>query len=84
MTRNNSKPIISIIFGTLSMIVPYVGLIFGVVGFFFCTKSMKELKATKERGKGIAVTGGVLSIVGICIQASVLFLAFLGYTAVFY
>lgn len=45
---------------------------------------MKELKATKERGKGIAVTGGVLSIVGICIQASVLFLAFLGYAAVFY
>lgn len=38
MTRNNSKPIISIIFGTLSMIVPYVGLIFGVVGFFFAQR----------------------------------------------
>ncbi|WP_269091765.1 hypothetical protein [Priestia megaterium] len=41
------------------------------------------MKKTRERGKGIAVTG-VLSTVGLCIQASVLFLALLGYTAVFY
>lgn len=38
---------------------------------------------TREQGKGIAVTGGILSTVGLCIQASVLFLALLGYTAVF-
>ncbi|MEM4997193.1 DUF4190 domain-containing protein [Priestia sp. SB1] len=84
MTRNNSKSIISILFGVLSMIVPYIGLIFGVIGIVFCTKSMKEMKSTRERGKSIAVTGGVLSTVGLVIQASVLFLAFLGYTAVFY
>ncbi|MGR6342472.1 DUF4190 domain-containing protein [Priestia megaterium] len=84
MTQNNSKSIISIIFGVLSMIVPYIGLIFGIVGIVFCTKSIREVKKTREQGKGIAVTGGVLSTVGLCIQASVLFLALLGYTAVFY
>jgi len=84
MTQNNSKSIISIIFGVLSMIVPYIGLIFGIVGIIFCTKSIREVKKTREQGKGIAVTGGVLSTVGLCIQASVLFLALLGYTAVFY
>lgn len=84
MTQNNSKSLISIIFGVLSMIVPYIGLIFGIVGIFFCTKSIREVKKTREQGKGIAVTGGILSTVGLCIQASVLFLALLGYTAVFY
>ena len=84
MTQNNSKSIISIIFGILSMIVPYIGLIFGVVGIVFCTRSIKEVKKTREGGNGIAVTGGILSTVGLCIQASVLFLALLGYTAVFY
>ncbi|TPF19087.1 DUF4190 domain-containing protein [Priestia megaterium] len=66
------------------MIVPYIGLIFGIVGIVFCTKSIREVKKTREQGKGIAVTGGILSAVGLCIQASVLFLALLGYTAVFY
>jgi len=84
MTQNNSKSIISIIFGILSMIVPYIGLIFGIVGIIFCTKSIREVKKTREQGKGIAITGGVLSTVGLCIQASVIFLALLGYTAVFY
>ncbi|MFS8602643.1 MULTISPECIES: DUF4190 domain-containing protein [Priestia] len=84
MTQNNSKSLISIIFGVLSMIVPYIGLIFGIVGIVFCTKSIREVKKTREQGKGIAVTGGILSTVGLCIQASVLFLALLGYTAVFY
>jgi len=84
MTTNNSKSIISIIFGVLSTIIPYIGLIFGIVGIVFCIRSIKEVKDTRERGKGIAVTGGILSIVGLCIQASVLFLALLGYTAVFY
>ena len=84
MTQNNSKSIISIIFGVLSMIIPYIGLIFGIVGIVFCALSIKEVKKTRERGKSIAVTGGVLSTVGLCIQASILFLAILGYTAVFY
>ncbi|GMG77012.1 MULTISPECIES: DUF4190 domain-containing protein [Priestia] len=84
MTQNNSKSLISIIFGVLSMIVPYIGLIFGIVGIVFCTKSIREVKKTREQGKSIAVTGGILSTVGLCIQASVLFLALLGYTAVFY
>jgi len=84
MTQNNSKSIISIIFGILSMIVPYIGLIFGIVGIIFCTKSIREVKKTREQGKGIAITRGVLSTVGLCIQASVIFLALLGYTAVFY
>ncbi|PFR92602.1 DUF4190 domain-containing protein [Priestia megaterium] len=84
MTQNNSKSIISIIFGILSMIVPYIGLIFDIVGIIFCTKSIREVKKTREQGKGIAITGGVLSTVGLCIQASVIFLALLGYTAVFY
>lgn len=84
MTQNNSKSIISIIFGILSMIVPYIGLIFGIVGIIFCTKSIREVKKTREQGKGIAITRGFLSTVGLCIQASVIFLALLGYTAVFY
>lgn len=84
MRQNNSKSIISIIFGVLSMTIPYIGLIFGIVGIVFCNQSIREVKETKEQGKSIAVTGAVLSTVGLCIQASVLFLALLGYTAVFY
>jgi len=84
MTQNNSKSFISIIFGVLSLIFPYIGLIFGIVGIVFCIQSIREVKKTREQGKGIAVTGGVLSTVGLCIQASVIFLALLGYTAVFY
>lgn len=38
MTQNNSKSLISIIFGVLSMIVPYIGLIFGIVGIVFAPK----------------------------------------------
>ncbi|MGG1368587.1 DUF4190 domain-containing protein [Priestia megaterium] len=84
MEKTNSKSIISIILGVLALIIPYIGIIIGIAGLIFSVQGTKEIKKTQEKGRGFAIAGGFFSVIGICIQAVVLFFAILGYTAVFF
>ncbi|MBU8906152.1 DUF4190 domain-containing protein [Desertibacillus haloalkaliphilus] len=67
--QTNSKAVTSITFGILSLVIPYAGLIIGIVGLIVARKSVKEIQMKNEGGKGLSVAGMVFSIVGICIHA---------------
>ncbi|KAB7672048.1 DUF4190 domain-containing protein [Bacillus sp. B1-b2] len=70
----NSKSIYSLTLGILSIIVPYIGLILGIIGLIFASKSIKEIESYKQEGRGLATSGKVCSIVGICLQVLLLLL----------
>jgi len=68
MGETNSKSIASLALGILSIFIPFVGLILGIIGIILSSKSMKEIDQTSEKGKGLAISGKICSIVGICVQ----------------
>lgn len=65
-TNNNS--IISLTLGILSIIIPLIGLLLGVLGAVFSRKAKKQITKTTENGMGLATFGMICSIVGIVIQ----------------
>ncbi|WP_163100708.1 DUF4190 domain-containing protein [Peribacillus alkalitolerans] len=83
MVKKNSKSIASLILGILSIIIPTIGLIFGVIGIIISRKSIKEIDNSNETGRGLAISGKVCSIVGICIQVLLTILAILGILSYF-
>ncbi|MGE6256782.1 DUF4190 domain-containing protein [Heyndrickxia sporothermodurans] len=77
MGKTNEKSIVAIIMGILAIVVPYIGIIFGVIGMIFSAKSIKEIEGSNEAGRGLAVSGKICSIAGICIQCLLLLFAIL-------
>ena len=67
-TETNSKSIVALIFGILSILIPLVGLILGIFGIVISRNATKEIAVTNENGKGLAVAGLTCSIVGIGLQ----------------
>ena len=65
-TNNNS--IISLTLGILSIIIPLIGLLPGVLGVVFSRKAKKQIAKTNKNGMGLATSGMICSIVGIIIQ----------------
>ena len=66
--ETNSKAIISLTLGILSIVIPLIGLIPGVLGLIFSRKATKEIVKTNENGKGLATSGLICSVLGIVIQ----------------
>lgn len=79
----NRKSITSLTLGILSVVIPYIGLILGIIGIVLSSKSMKELDKINQKGRGLAISGKVCSIVGICIQTLLIILLFLGLASYF-
>lgn len=65
---NNSKSVISLTLGILSILIPHIGLILGVIGIVVSRKATKEIVKTDEGGSGLATSGLICSVVGIIIQ----------------
>lgn len=78
MEKTNNKSIAALTLGVLSIILPYIGLILGIIGIVISSKSIGELDQSNERGRGLAVSGKVCSIVGVCIQTVLILLMILG------
>ncbi|MFF2857272.1 MULTISPECIES: DUF4190 domain-containing protein [unclassified Peribacillus] len=72
----NSKAIVSLIMGVLSLLIPFIGIILGILGLIFASKSKQEIKLTGESGKGLVTAGKVCSIIGIILNV-ILILIFL-------
>ncbi|MFF2498232.1 DUF4190 domain-containing protein [Peribacillus sp. NPDC058075] len=70
--RSNSKAIVSLIMGVLSLFIPFIGIILGILGLIFASKSKKEMKVTGESGDGLVTAGKVCSIVGIILNVLVI------------
>ncbi|SHI03932.1 DUF4190 domain-containing protein [Clostridium grantii] len=68
MEKTNNKSISSLVLGILSIFLPFIGLILGIMGIVMSYKSIKEINNSKETGIGLAVSGRVVSIIGVCCQ----------------
>ncbi|MCL6572391.1 MAG: DUF4190 domain-containing protein [Bacillus sp. (in: Bacteria)] len=77
--QTNSNSVTSLTIGILSLFIPFVGLILGIIGIVFSRKAVNQMNKTNENGRGLATAGLICSIVGIIIQL----LAVVGYIAYF-
>ncbi|MGM8365416.1 DUF4190 domain-containing protein [Virgibacillus sp. W0181] len=75
--QTNSKSVISLTLGILSIVLPIIGLIIGFIGLVISRKSLKEIEKTNERGRGLAISGFICSIVGVVIHFLWILLAIL-------
>lgn len=80
---NNSKSVISLTLGILSILIPYIGLILGVIGVVVSRKATKEIVKTDEGGSGLATSGLICSVVGIIIQLFLGIISFYSLTIVY-
>ncbi len=69
-TNSNSAGALS--FGILSILIPIIGLVFGILGIVFSNKAKKEIMLSSESGMGLASAGLICSIVGLTMQAFIL------------
>ena len=83
MEKTNNKSIATLTFGILSIIVPYIGLIHGIIGIVISSKSIVEIDNSNEKGRGLAISGKVCSIVGICLQVLLILLLILSISVYF-
>ncbi|MDR7240175.1 DUF4190 domain-containing protein [Neobacillus drentensis] len=77
--QTNNSSVISLTVGILSLFIPFIGLILGIIGIIFSRKAVKQINQTNENGRGLATAGLICSIVGIILQL----LMVLGYVAFF-
>ncbi len=77
--QTNSSAIIALVLGILSLVIPWLGLILGIIGIVFYVKAKKALNVPQEKGSGIALAGLICSIIGILLQLFVIiaFVAFM-------
>ncbi|MBU7595260.1 DUF4190 domain-containing protein [Metabacillus halosaccharovorans] len=83
MEQVNSKSIAALTLGILAIVIPYIGFILGIIGVILSSKALSEISAHHQNGYGLAVAGRMCSIVGIVLQLILLFLVFLGWSAMF-
>lgn len=67
-TQTNSSSVISLTLGILSLLIPVIGFVLGIIGVVFSRKAKKEIDLTGEGGRGLATSGLICSVVGITIQ----------------
>lgn len=72
--RTNGKAIAALVLGILSIVVPYIGLIFGIIAIVLAALAFKEIRLHYEQGRGLAIAGLVCGIVGTIIYAVLILL----------
>ncbi|MBW4080557.1 DUF4190 domain-containing protein [Paenibacillus sp. S150] len=72
--RTNGKSIAALVLGILSVITPYIGLLFGIIAIILSAISLKEIRNRYEQGRGMAIAGLVCGIVGTIIYAVIIVL----------
>ncbi len=65
---NNSLAITSMVLGILSIFIPFVGIVLGIIAIILGRKAMKEIPPNSSgSAKGMALTGLICGIVGLAI-----------------
>jgi len=72
--KTNSKSIAALVLGILSVMIPYLGFLIGIVAIVFASISLKEIKLRMEQGRGLAIAGLVCGIIGTAIYAIIILL----------
>ena len=78
MEQLNSKSVAALTLGVLSVAIPYLGIVLGVIGLIMASKGLREIARSGEKGRPLAIAGRICSIVGVCIQGIVLAFLLLG------
>lgn len=73
----NSQAVISLVLGAVTLVLPLLGIITGIMGIVYYNKAKKEMPIKGESGDGVAITGLTLSIVGLVLQAVMILSFFL-------
>ncbi|WP_327440784.1 DUF4190 domain-containing protein [Lysinibacillus mangiferihumi] len=63
----------SLTLGILSIVIPFIGLILGIIGVVLSRIATKEIAKRNENGKGLAIFGLICNVIGIIIQAFAVF-----------
>lgn len=79
MKKVNNKSIFSLLLGSISILMPFIGymfigLIFAIMGVVMSYKSIKEIRGSSETGIVLAIAGMVISITGICYKLFIIFI----------
>ncbi|GAY75559.1 DUF4190 domain-containing protein [Sporolactobacillus inulinus] len=69
----NGKSIAALVLGITAIIIPYVGLILGILGIIFSKKALNEIAQYGQQGRGMAIAGLVTSIISVAIYALIIF-----------
>lgn len=77
--RTNGKAVASLVLGILSIAIPYIGFILGIIGIVLGNRAKRIIDKGNESGRGLAVAGFVCSIVGLCFWGFIVLLAIIGY-----
>ncbi|MRN54415.1 DUF4190 domain-containing protein [Paenibacillus monticola] len=77
--RTNGKSIAALVLGILSIVIPYIGLLFGIIAIIFSAISFKEIRMGNEQGRGLAIAGLVCGIVGTILYAVIIVLIILAF-----
>ncbi len=64
----NTNSIVSLTLGIVSIFIPIIGFITGIIGIIFYKKASNQIAATNQSGKGLAIAGLICSIVGMISQ----------------
>lgn len=72
--QTNGKSIAALVLGILSIVTPYIGLLFGIVAIILSAISLKEIRNRYEGGRGLAIAGLVCGIIGTIIYALLILL----------
>jgi len=62
--KTNGKSIAALVLGILGIVIPYIGLILGIIAIVIARSSLNEIKRTGEQGRGMSIAGLVCGIVG--------------------
>ncbi|MYL38194.1 DUF4190 domain-containing protein [Halobacillus litoralis] len=66
------KAVSALVLGIMSIFLPLAGLITGIIGIVMANAFLSSEEDEKENGRHFAIAGKICSIIGICIQVSVL------------
>ncbi|MEK4851945.1 DUF4190 domain-containing protein [Paenibacillus sp. FSL H7-0756] len=61
--RTNSKAVAALVLGILSIVIPYVSILFGITAIILASLAFKEIRYSYEQGRGLATAGLVCGIV---------------------
>lgn len=73
------KAVTSLVLGIMSIFLPLAGLITGIIGIVMANAFLRSEEEEKENGRHFATAGKICSIIGICIQVSVLLMLAAGF-----
>ncbi len=66
--RINSKAIISLVLGAITIVLPIIGIVTGIIGIIYYNKAKHEMIDSGESGEGVSIGGLILNIVGLVFQ----------------